>query len=470
MSPADAPVRPLSRGLAALTAVAVAGVGLVAAAVTPAAAADRTVALVGSLQSELGCADDWQPACAETELALTATAGVYSADFTVPAGTFEYKVAIDDSWDEAYGKDGGDANIPLVVAGPSSLRFTYDDTTHRIALTPLDLGGDYTPADDALVADPVRDPGADKQFYFVMTDRFADGDDANDTGGLTGDSLVTGFDPTNKGFYEGGDLAGLHDQLDYIEGLGTTAIWLTPSFKNRPVQGTRRGRVGRVPRVLDHRLHADRPAPGHQRGAGGADRRRPRARDRRLLRHHHQPHGRRHRLRRGPVRATSTRRRSPYTDAAGTVFDPATYAGTDTFPTTGPGDVLPVHAGDRPRGRGRQGPGLAERPDALPQPRELDLQRGVDDVRRLLRPGRPHDREPGGRGRLRGRLQPVGRPGRRRLPHRHRQARELRVLAEVHDRRARPRGRRSATTTSSCSARSTTPTRSSWRRTCATAT
>ena len=26
-------------------------------------------------------------------------------------------------------------------------------------------------------------------------------------------------------------------QLDYIEGLGTTAIWLTPSFKNRPVQG-----------------------------------------------------------------------------------------------------------------------------------------------------------------------------------------------------------------------------------------
>ena len=96
-------------------------------------------------------------------------------------------------------------------------------------------------------------------------------------------------------------------------------------------------------------------------------------------------------------------------------------------------------------GRGRQGPGLAERPDALPQPRELDLHRGVDDVRRLLRPGRPHDREPGGRGRLRGRLQPVGRPGRRRLPHRHRQARELRVLAEVHDRGPRPRGVRSAT-------------------------
>ena len=48
----------------------------------------------------------------------------------------------------------------------------------------------------------------------------------------------TGFDPTDKGFYHGGDLAGLTGKLDYIEGLGTTAIWLTPSFKNRPVQGT----------------------------------------------------------------------------------------------------------------------------------------------------------------------------------------------------------------------------------------
>ena len=28
------------------------------------------------------------------------------------------------------------------------------------------------------------------------------------------------------------------DKLDYIKGLGTTSIWLTPSFKNRPVQGS----------------------------------------------------------------------------------------------------------------------------------------------------------------------------------------------------------------------------------------
>ena len=61
---------------------------------------------------------------------------------------------------------------------------------------------------------------------------------ANDAGGLTGDRLATGLDPTDKGFYHGGDVAGLLDRLDYIESLGTTAIWMAPIFKNRPVQGT----------------------------------------------------------------------------------------------------------------------------------------------------------------------------------------------------------------------------------------
>ena len=48
---------------------------------------------------------------------------------------------------------------------------------------------------------------------------------------------VTGFDPTRKGWYHGGDLKGMVSELDYIKRLGTTAIWLTPSFKNKPVQG-----------------------------------------------------------------------------------------------------------------------------------------------------------------------------------------------------------------------------------------
>jgi pullulanase-type alpha-1,6-glucosidase len=77
-----------------------------------------------------------------------------------------------------------------------------------------------------------------EQFYFVLADRFADGDPANNAGGLSGDRLSTGYDPTDKGFYHGGDLKGVINKLDYIQGLGTTAIWLAPVFKNRPVQGS----------------------------------------------------------------------------------------------------------------------------------------------------------------------------------------------------------------------------------------
>jgi glycosidase len=97
--------------------------------------------------------------------------------------------------------------------------------------------GAYTDADAALVRDPALPPGAGQSFYFVMTDRFANGDPANDTGGLAGDRYTTGFDPADTGFYQGGDLAGLLDRLDYIEHLGVSAIWLTPSFANKPVQG-----------------------------------------------------------------------------------------------------------------------------------------------------------------------------------------------------------------------------------------
>ncbi|MFT6568543.1 MAG: glycosidase [Sphingomonas echinoides] len=77
----------------------------------------------------------------------------------------------------------------------------------------------------------------DEIIYFVLPDRFDNADPTNDTGGLTGDRLATGYDPTAKGFYHGGDLKGLTRRLDYIEALGVTAIWVGPIFKNKPVQG-----------------------------------------------------------------------------------------------------------------------------------------------------------------------------------------------------------------------------------------
>ena len=77
----------------------------------------------------------------------------------------------------------------------------------------------------------------DEVMYFMLPDRFENGDRSNDRGGLTGDRLKTGYDPTSKAFFNGGDLKGLTARLDYIQGMGVTAIWLGPIFKNKPVQG-----------------------------------------------------------------------------------------------------------------------------------------------------------------------------------------------------------------------------------------
>jgi pullulanase-type alpha-1,6-glucosidase len=210
------------------------------------AAADHTeapaaVTVVGSLQDEVGCEDDWSPGCEASGLQPVAGTSTYEGVLTVPAGTYEFKVALDGSWDENYGEEGapGGANIPLHLEHEADLRFSYDHETHAIGVAPAELPSPEVTADDrAIATDSLRQPTTRENFYFVMADRFANGDESNDTGGLDGDRMKHGFDPTDKGFYHGGDIAGLMDRLDYIEGLGTTAIWLTPSFQNRPVQGT----------------------------------------------------------------------------------------------------------------------------------------------------------------------------------------------------------------------------------------
>ncbi|MGN6376611.1 MAG: alpha-amylase family glycosyl hydrolase [Sphingomonas sp.] len=92
------------------------------------------------------------------------------------------------------------------------------------------------PAPAALAALRARKP-QDEVIYFLLPDRFENGDPANDRGGMTGDRSITGFDPTSSGFFHGGDLAGIVKRLDYIQGLGATAIWVAPVFKNKVVQG-----------------------------------------------------------------------------------------------------------------------------------------------------------------------------------------------------------------------------------------
>jgi pullulanase-type alpha-1,6-glucosidase len=98
------------------------------------------------------------------------------------------------------------------------------------------------PGDELLVRPAIKNPNQDRVFYFVLPDRFSNGVPANDTGGLgTGsadaDVLKHGFKPSDKGYYHGGDFKGLQNKLDYLAALGVNAIWMTPVFQNKAVQG-----------------------------------------------------------------------------------------------------------------------------------------------------------------------------------------------------------------------------------------
>ncbi len=57
-----------------------------------------------------------------------------------------------------------------------------------------------------------------------MTDRFANGDPSNETGGIPGRPDDHGLDPTRISHYHEGDLRGLTGKLDYIKVLGATTV------------------------------------------------------------------------------------------------------------------------------------------------------------------------------------------------------------------------------------------------------
>ena len=329
-----------------LLALTLAAAAFVAVTAPAASAEPSTVTIAGSLQTELGCPEDWAPPCPASQLAFDADDGVWQATFAVPTGSWEYKAALDGSWTENYGlgavRDG--PNIPLNLAADEDVKFYYDDGTHWvtdrhnsvIAVAPgsfqSELGcaadwdpsclrswlqdpdgdgvgrfsttalppGDYEskvaideawtenygaggipdgpnilfsvmnhgdvvsfaydqtthvldievtpqePVDDAaLVREPVRHPFSDEVLYFAIPDRFDDGNPSNNCGAydgpcVAGDTqenvLTHGYLPSDKGYYHGGDIAGLRERLPYLEGLGVSAIWVGPIFRNKPVQ------------------------------------------------------------------------------------------------------------------------------------------------------------------------------------------------------------------------------------------
>ncbi|MBA2642120.1 MAG: hypothetical protein H0U82_04230 [Actinobacteria bacterium] len=95
-----------------------------------------------------------------------------------------------------------------------------------------------------LAKPPAYSSFASQRLYFVMPDRYANGDPSNDRGGASGLRSVTGYDPSDIGWFHGGDLKGLtgtctdkRTGLARLADLGFTGVWVTPAVVQRAVQG-----------------------------------------------------------------------------------------------------------------------------------------------------------------------------------------------------------------------------------------
>ncbi len=140
-----------------------------------------TVVIVGSLQDELGCPGDWQPDCAASALYYDAVNGVWQGSFSnILPGNYEYKVALNNSWDENYGQNAqpSGANISITIPEAGTVKFYYDASTHWVTsdrnqviasvpgsfLTELGCTSDWQP--DCLLS-WLRNPDGDHIYGFT---------------------------------------------------------------------------------------------------------------------------------------------------------------------------------------------------------------------------------------------------------------------------------------------------------------
>ncbi|MFD7302969.1 carbohydrate binding domain-containing protein [Streptomyces pharetrae] len=186
--------------------------------------------------------------CAATEpdtRAPTAPAGV-AAQATGVSVVLTWQPAADDTGVVKYQvtRTGGSGGTVVTDAG--STVFTDSGLAERTAYTytvrAVDAAGNVSPASAAVTAttgekpsgpapgkplgtDPRKDP-----VYFVLTARFHDGDGSNNRGGSqhVKSGNAADADPMFRG-----DFRGLVDKLDYIKGLGFSAVWITPVVLNR---------------------------------------------------------------------------------------------------------------------------------------------------------------------------------------------------------------------------------------------
>ena len=123
---------------------------------------------------------------------------------------------------------------PVLRALPSDPALKLDAT---YGLFPRPQGHQYFPSPQ---------DWRDINIYQLFTDRFADGDAANNTSKAMGIDRTSWFVnnsgrsfPHNRNFHHGGDWKGLKDNLDYLTGMGVNAVWISG------VQMNAQGRDGR---------------------------------------------------------------------------------------------------------------------------------------------------------------------------------------------------------------------------------
>lgn len=82
---------------------------------------------------------------------------------------------------------------------------------------------------------PTRDI-RDEVFYFVLPDRFNNGNPDNDQGSKEIQISQGGLDTSSKWAFHGGDMQGLEQKLDYLQEMGITSIWMTPILRNQAIK------------------------------------------------------------------------------------------------------------------------------------------------------------------------------------------------------------------------------------------
>lgn len=130
---------------------------------------------------------------------------------------------------------GGSNAMPIEPELQAVTISATTDTTLGIKTLPITVtdqyGNKFSTTVDVEITDRVKENKKDFDWdeavvYFMMTDRFFDGNESNNT--------ASGADTygDNPGLYHGGDFAGVTAKLDYLQDLGVNTIWITPIVEN----------------------------------------------------------------------------------------------------------------------------------------------------------------------------------------------------------------------------------------------